>query len=147
PTTPDSGGPQWQQQGFRVPSVVIGPHVRKGCVVHTVFDHASIPATVTRKFGLPEMNERTAGVNDLADCIDPTKIDNPSPPAPLPKVVVDLERVLPQIGVETSQEELMRATGNWPITPEFTARERARMIRLLERAERLGAIELRRPQR
>lgn len=144
PTTPDSTGPEFGQQGFRVPSVVIGPHVRKGCVVHTVFDHASIPATITRKFGLPEMNERTAGVNDLADCIDPNKIDNPSPPAPLPKVVIDnIDEVMARVGVETSQEELMRATGNWPITPEFTARERQRIRRLLEIGERLGAVVLR----
>ena len=142
-TTPDAGGPEWQQQGFRVPSVVIGPHVRKGCVVHTPLDHASIPATITRKFGLAEMNERTAGVNDLASCIDAEKLANPSPPAPLPKVVIDVKEVMAQVGVTTSQEELMRATNNWPITPEFTARERERILRLLQRGERLGAVELR----
>jgi phospholipase C len=49
-----------------------------------------------------------------------------------------------RVGVTTSQEELMRATGNWPITPEFTARERERMTRLLELGERMGAIDLRR---
>lgn len=142
PTTPDAEGPDFQQQGFRVPSLVIGPHVRKGCVVHTVFDHASFPATVTRKFGLAELNERTAGVNDLGSCIDPETIDNPQPPAPLPKISIDVKDVMTRVGVTTSQEELFRATGNWPITPEFTARERGRILRLLERGERLGAIRL-----
>ena len=142
PTTPDSGGPEWQQQGFRVPAVVIGPHVRKGCVNHTVFDHASFAATVCRKFGLAELNERCAGVNDLASCIDPSKIDDPQPPAPLPKVVVPIDEVMTRVGVETSQEELMRATGNWPITPAFTAAERRRIMELLEHGERLGALEL-----
>ncbi|NVB38078.1 alkaline phosphatase family protein [Pseudenhygromyxa sp. WMMC2535] len=142
PTTPDSEGSEWQQQGFRVPAVVIGPHVRKGCVNHTVFDHASFPATVTRRFGLPEMNERTAGVNDLASCIDPDTLGAPTPPSPLPKAVVNVEQVLARCGVHSSQEELMRATGNWPITPAFTARERARVMKLLETGQRLGAVEL-----
>ncbi|NJK32221.1 MAG: alkaline phosphatase family protein, partial [Deltaproteobacteria bacterium] len=29
PTTPDAEGPDYEQQGFRVPALVIGPHVRK----------------------------------------------------------------------------------------------------------------------
>ena len=144
PTTPDADGPDYQQQGFRVPSLVIGPHVRKGCVVHEVFDHASFAATVTRKFSMAELNERTAGVNDLGACIDPNKIDDPQPPAPLPKITIDVKKVMARVGVTTSQEELFRATGNWPITPEFTAREREKMLRLLERGERLGALSLRR---
>jgi phospholipase C len=143
PLTPDANGPEYARQGFRVPALVIGPHVRKGCVVHEIFDHASFAATVTRKFGLPELNERAAGVKDLAICIDPSTIDNPQPPAPLPKVVIDLDTVMARVGVETSQEELMRATGNWPITPEFTAAERGRIRRLLEHGVRLGAVELR----
>ncbi len=144
PTTPDAEGPDYQQQGFRVPSLVIGPHVRKGCVVHTVFDHASFAATVCRKFGLAELTERSAGVADLGSCIDPTKIADPQPPAPLPKIVIDVDEVMARVGVTTSQPELFQATGNWPITPEFTARERGRIRRLLERGERLGAITLRR---
>jgi phospholipase C len=112
-------------------------------VVHEVFDHASFPATVTRKFGLAELNERAAGVNDLAACIDPSKIDAPTPPSPLPNIVIDVQKVMARVGVESSQEELMRATGNWPITPEFTRAERARIMRLLERGERLGALTLR----
>ncbi|WP_181198049.1 alkaline phosphatase family protein [Enhygromyxa salina] len=141
-TTPDDEGPEFENQGFRVPSVVIGPHVRSGCVNHTVLDHASFPATVTRKFGLPELNSRTENVNDLASCIDPTKIDNPSPPAPLPIVVIPEKEVLAQCGVETSQEELMRVTGNWPITPEMTERVRGQIKQLLRVGERLGAVKL-----
>jgi phospholipase C len=144
PTTPDPVGLDFQQQGFRVPTVVIGPHVKKGCVVHTVFDHASFAATVTRRFGLPELNGRTAGVNDLADCIDASKINDPQPPPPLPKIIIDIDEVMAHVGVTTSQEELMRATGNWPITPAFTAAERSRIMRLLERGEKMGVLELRR---
>ena len=31
---------------------------------------------------------------------------------------------------------------NWPITPEFTKAERARIMKLLKIGERLGAVEL-----
>ncbi len=142
-TVPDSEGSEFQRQGFRVPTVVIGPHVRSGCVNHTVFDHASFAATVTRKFGLPEMNARAAAVADLASCIDPAKIEQPQPPASLPKLVIDVKKVMAKVGVVSSQEELMVATGNWPITPEFTERERERIFNLLLRGEALGALELR----
>ncbi|MCA9707676.1 MAG: alkaline phosphatase family protein, partial [Myxococcales bacterium] len=37
PTTVDDNGPEFTQLGFRVPTLVIGPHVRAGAVDHTVF--------------------------------------------------------------------------------------------------------------
>jgi len=39
----------FDQLGVRVPAVVVSPYVRAG-VDHTLFDHASIPATVTQQF-------------------------------------------------------------------------------------------------
>jgi phospholipase C len=36
--------------GVRVPAVIISPYIPKGTVDHTVYDHASIPATVSRLF-------------------------------------------------------------------------------------------------
>lgn len=36
--------------GVRVPAVVISPYVQQGTVDHTVYEHASIPATVTEQF-------------------------------------------------------------------------------------------------
>src|SRR5690606_9150639 len=144
PTTPDANGPEYQQQGFRVPAVVIGPHVRKGCVVHEPFDHASFIATPSRQYQLPGVNARAAGPPHLARCTHPTNTDHPQPPPPVPNMIIDVPRVMARVGVTTSQEELMKATGNWPITPEFTARERERIMRLLERGERMGVLKLRR---
>jgi phospholipase C len=39
--------------GVRVPTLVISPYVPRGSVDHTVYDHASMPATIRRLFGLP----------------------------------------------------------------------------------------------
>jgi phospholipase C len=36
--------------GIRVPAVVISPYVQQGTVDHTVYEHASIPSTVTEQF-------------------------------------------------------------------------------------------------
>jgi phospholipase C len=36
--------------GVRVPAVVISPYVQPGTVDHTIYEHASIPATITEQF-------------------------------------------------------------------------------------------------
>ena len=36
--------------GVRVPTVIVSPYIPKGTVDHTVYDHASIPATVSKLF-------------------------------------------------------------------------------------------------
>ncbi|HEY7353865.1 MAG TPA: alkaline phosphatase family protein, partial [Terriglobales bacterium] len=41
---------KFDRLGVRVPSVLISPWIPKGTVVNRVFDHASIPATVTKFF-------------------------------------------------------------------------------------------------
>jgi phospholipase C len=42
--------------GVRVPAIVVSPYVRAGEVDHTVYEHASIPATVTEQFiGPPQV--------------------------------------------------------------------------------------------
>lgn len=41
---------QFDRLGVRVPTVLVSPWIPKGTVVNRVFDHASIPATITRFF-------------------------------------------------------------------------------------------------
>ena len=41
---------QFDRLGVRVPAVLVSPWIPKGTVVNRVFDHASIPATVTKFF-------------------------------------------------------------------------------------------------
>ena len=41
---------QFDRYGVRVPAIVVSPYVEKGKVDHTLFEHASIPATATAQF-------------------------------------------------------------------------------------------------
>ena len=53
--------------GVRVPSVIISPHVDKGVVDSTVYDHTSILATVRELFNLPDaLTERDRQANTIS---------------------------------------------------------------------------------
>ena len=60
----------FHRYGIRVPSVVISPYAVPGGVTHVVHDHASILATVERKWNLPALNYRDANANDVTDFLD-----------------------------------------------------------------------------
>ena len=62
----------FQQLGFRVPTIVAGPKVRAGAAVSVTFDHVSIVSTLTRRFGLPPLNQRVRATADLSLCLDPS---------------------------------------------------------------------------
>jgi phospholipase C len=55
----------FDQLGPRVPAVVISPLIPKNVVDHTEYDHASIPATLERNFGLSSLTARDAAANDF----------------------------------------------------------------------------------
>jgi phospholipase C len=62
--------------GPRVPAFVISPYVRRGDgrvnVSHTVYEHASIPATILRRFcgpRAPVMSPRVSAAHDLRDLL------------------------------------------------------------------------------
>jgi phospholipase C len=84
PGTTTDERPEFRQLGFRVPSLVVGPRVRKGTVEKTQFDHVSVAATLTKRFGLEPLNDRLAATKDLSSCLDPTLIDAPRNPVSLP---------------------------------------------------------------
>jgi phospholipase C len=44
--------------GVRVPTVLVSPWIRKGTVDHTLYDHATILATLERRFGLNPLTDR-----------------------------------------------------------------------------------------
>ena len=86
PTTTDTRA-DFRQLGFRVPSIVAGPRALRG-VVRTPFDHVSVAATVTRRFGVPPLNGRVTATNHLASCLDPG-LTAPRPSFMLPPVVIN----------------------------------------------------------
>ena len=97
-TPPDDGssstynryGFTFSQLGARVPAVVISPWIAAHTVDHTVYDHASVPATIERLFGLPALTARDAAANDVRALFTqarprtdaPATLNNPAPPAP-----------------------------------------------------------------
>ena len=107
-------------------------------------EHASIPATVTRKYGFDEMNTRAAAANDVSVCINPDYLDDPQPPIDLPKITIDFDEAMASAGQTTSQHELFDALGiEVPLRGAKLEKARAIMKKRLERAERLGVVRLR----
>ena len=96
--SPDDGGDSskynkygftFAQYGVRVPAVIVSPLLASG-VDHTIYDHASVLATLEWLFGLPHLTRRDAKANTInglvsaqaprTDC--PTRLN---PLAPQPK--------------------------------------------------------------
>jgi phospholipase C len=75
--------PDFRQLGFRVPTLVVGPTVRRGAVDSTVREHVSIARTLATRFGIASLNARMDAAADLSSCIDPALAAGPPPPAPV----------------------------------------------------------------
>jgi phospholipase C len=85
PATYNQYGFTFEQYGVRVPGIVVSPYIPAGFVDHTVYDHASVPATIERIFGLGSLTNRDAQAKDVrsllslpaprTDC--PTTLANP----------------------------------------------------------------------
>jgi phospholipase C len=83
------------QYGVRVPAVIVSPHIPRNLIDHRTYDHASIPATVERIFGLPALTNRDARVRDVTSLLTlpeprpvPEQLPEPPPaPAVAPKPV------------------------------------------------------------
>ena len=134
--------PEFTQMGFRVPAIVIGPSVRRGCVNDLQFEHCSIGKTLMTRFGVKPLNERMAQAADVSSCIHPDYIDNPQPGPPVPLVDASISDLLAQVGRTTSQPELFAAAGV-TLDEAFRSKVQADTLRLLMRAQKLGVARLR----
>jgi len=148
PETVDDN-PDFRRLGFRVPSIVIGPTVRRGCAIDDVLEHSSVVATAARKWGLEPLNARAAQAGDLSVCIDPRRIGDPLPPPVVPAVTVsraDLARRQEHARRtgQVSHVELMRAIDaiRPPRALDRRADTDAIARRVLAWGERLGAVRL-----
>jgi phospholipase C len=56
--------------GTRVPAIVISPFAKRGFVDHTVYETASILATIEHRWGLDPLSARDAAARDLANAFD-----------------------------------------------------------------------------
>lgn len=143
PTTIDEDA-DFERLGFRVPSLVIGPHVRKGCVVKTQLEHVSVIKTLTVKHGLPLMNARVEATADLSCCIQPAYLEDPQPPIQLPPVTVNLAALRPRPASRHEHPEMWDAAERGLIPPQLDRRAQGEEIMrtVLAWGERLGAVRV-----
>lgn len=142
PQTVDSRE-DFRQLGFRVPGLVIGPHVRNGCINNNQFEHSSIISTAVRKFGLESINERQEASADLSSCIHPDFINNPQAPISLPQIEVDEDALIAKLELLDTQPELRLAAESGDIPAELDLRPalRTNTAELLKEAQNFGVVK------
>jgi phospholipase C len=140
PTTVDDDA-EFRQLGFRVPAMLIGPTVRVGCTIDAVFEHSSVAATLTKRFGLEPLNARATAAADLSPCIDPNRLANPAAPPTLPPVM--MPRVIPPLPSSDAHSELLAVLDAHPVPRHLDRRADADAIgeRVLAWGERLGVVQ------
>jgi phospholipase C len=62
--------PEYEQRGFRIPSVLVSPFARRGRVAHGTYDHTSILKLLEWRFGLEPLSTRDASAANLAGALD-----------------------------------------------------------------------------
>jgi phospholipase C len=153
PTTADDHAREgFDQLGFRIPALVVGPYVKPG-VVSTQFDHTSVLAQIQTRYGLERLTARNEAANDLTDCLDWDRLERgaPRPPTPLPALEIDPE-VLGRGCVAltgSGQPELERFydEGHVPAHLDFRPRRDELIAKLLHRAEKMGLLRVPLPGR
>jgi phospholipase C len=143
PTTVDAF-PGFEQLGFRVPAVVIGPTVKQG-TVSTTFEHVSVISTVSKRFGLAPINDRVGATNDLSSCIDPAKVTAPGAAPRIKPVTISLSdmRAFAAKPKPRSQPELQDLADRGAIPRRLDRRGDTEITRrVLEYGRRLGAVRL-----
>jgi phospholipase C len=134
----------FRRLGFRVPSLVIGPTVRRGCAIDTVYDHSSVISTLTARFGLEPLSPRSTAAAPLSACIDPALIARPQPMPELPAVQISMDRLRKRVGSPDAHHELRAQLDKHNFPPHLDRRGESDAItrRLLKWGERLGAVEI-----
>ncbi|HEX2690230.1 MAG TPA: alkaline phosphatase family protein [Kofleriaceae bacterium] len=138
--------PDFGSLGFRVPSLVVGPHVRRGCAVNTVFEHSSVLATVSRRFGLEPLNSRDAAAADLSSCIDPERLGAPLPPPELPVIEISEQRLAARQALATASHQDLAAALAVRSAPRGLDRrgDSDQVVRrVLRWGEQLGVVRIR----
>lgn len=144
PTTIDDE-PDFQQMGFRVPTLVAGPFVRSGCVMDTLLDHTSILKTVALKFGLPFLTKRVEAANDLTSLLSPTYLGAPQAPPELPKLSMSMAALRARAASTSDHREMWEAAERGVIPRHLDRRSSGlgAAEHVLRWGERLGALRIR----
>ena len=73
-TADDHAADGFDQLGFRVPTMVIGPYVKEGYISSVQYDHTSALKHLENVFGLEQLTARSTAANDLSDLIDTDRL-------------------------------------------------------------------------
>jgi phospholipase C len=76
------------QLGVRVPAIVCSPWIPRNVIDHRQYEHATVPATIERLWGLPHLTDRDAHARDLVSLLSlgsprtdaPTTLVDAAPP-------------------------------------------------------------------
>jgi len=81
------GVPGFEQLGFRVPAIVMGPYAKQRYISSVQYDHTSALKHLQNHFNLGGLSARMDAAVDLTDCIDLDRLakGQPAPPIELPK--------------------------------------------------------------
>lgn len=149
PLTQDDLAEQgFDQLGFRVPALVLGPFAKVG-VVTTQYDHTSVLKQLQRRYRLESLTLRNEAANDLADCLDWDRMARQDPRAPTPLTVVEVSRDeldTACVGMaQSGQPEMEHAcdVGLIPRSLDARGRREEALARLLHRAEKIGLLRVR----
>lgn len=148
PKVPDEHAEDgFDQLGFRVPALVVGPYAKPG-IVHTQFDHTSVLAHLQHRYGLPPLSERNAAAQDLHSCLDADRIATrtPRPPTSIPLITLtrdDVDDICFYAHVQ-GQPELAHCydVGLAPAAGDFRPLAEAHLRLVLARAEARGILRI-----
>jgi phospholipase C len=107
----------FDQLGFRVPSLVIGPYVKQGFVSSVQRDHTSALKHLETMFGLAPLTVRSSAASDLADLIDTDRLAAGDAAAPITLAPVDVEEAMMDaqcLAAETSAHDVLRFADRHP---------------------------------
>jgi phospholipase C len=81
----------FDQLGFRIPAIIVGPWVKQGFVSSAIHDHTSCLAQIEHRFDLEPLTKRDAAALDLTDCIDADNLASNTPLAPIAVPAVEID--------------------------------------------------------
>jgi len=87
----DRAADGFDQLGFRVPTLIVGPWVKEGHVSSVVYDHTSILKHIETMFDLEPLTARDAAAADLSDAIDADRMAANEPKAPITLPAIELD--------------------------------------------------------
>jgi phospholipase C len=97
-TAADFGVDGFDQMGFRVPTMVIGPYAKQSYTSSVIYDHTSALKHLTNAFSLESLNARVDAANDLTDCIDMDRLAKGDWADPIELPTIDLTQYTDVMG-------------------------------------------------